>query len=168
METGENFGSFFLFVTLFAVIGEENQLNPFPMKKLFYLLLIAIVLPMSVTQCDVTEITDAPPDPGKTVTLTVSNAGIETRTSIDIEGNVGHVLWSEGDRIIVNGEIFDVVPDANDPTRASVYNVPESGEYYAMYCNPDYPPYSDGTNYYFYFADQILRTVPSRSIRILW
>lgn len=43
---------------------------------------------MSVTQCDVTEITDAPPDPGKTVTLTVSNAGIETRTSIDIEGNV--------------------------------------------------------------------------------
>lgn len=155
METGENFGSFFLFVTLFAVIGEENQLNPFPMKKLFYLLLIAIVLPMSVTQCDVTEITDAPPDPGKTVTLTVSNAGIETRTSIDIEGNVGHVLWSEGDRIIVNGEIFDVVPDANDPTRASVYNVPESGEYYAMYCNPDYPPYSDGTNYYFYFADQI-------------
>lgn len=123
------------------------------MKKLFYLL-SAVVLLMSVVQCDVTEIKDDHQNVEKTVTLTVSSTGLETRTSIDIEGNVGHVLWSEGDRIIINGEIFDVVPDADDPSVATVNNVPESGEYFAMYSNPDYPPYSDGTNYYFYFADQ--------------
>lgn len=123
------------------------------MKKLFYLL-SAILLPMSLVQCDVTELGDDHPQSGKTVTLTVSSAGIGTRTSIEIDGNTGHVLWSEGDCIIVNNEIFEVVPDADDPTLASVYDVPESTEYFAMYVNPDYPPFSDGENYCFFLSDQ--------------
>lgn len=124
------------------------------MKKLFYLF-SAIVLPMTVIQCDVSEPDPEPgPEPGKTVTLTVSSAGLETRTSIDIDGNIGHVLWSEGDCIIINGEVFEVVPDANDPTRATVSNVPESVEYHATYSGLDYPPFSEGDSYYFYLKDQ--------------
>lgn len=124
------------------------------MKKLFYLF-SAIVLPMTVIQCDVSEPDPDPgPETGKTVTLTLSSAGLETRTSIDIDGNIGHVLWSEGDCIIINGEVFEVVPDANDPTRATVSNVPESGEYLATYSGLDYPPFSEGDSYYFYLKDQ--------------
>ena len=95
--------------------------------------LAAVIMAVSV-QCAKEEITpDEPQGSGKTVTLTVRSAGPDTRTWL---GEGGKVMWSDVDRIIINGSYYDVIPDENDPSSATVSGVYESSEYMASY--PDW------------------------------
>ena len=92
--------------------------------------LAAVIMAVSV-QCAKEEITpDEPQGSGKTVTLTVRSAGPDTRTLL---GEGGKVMWTEGDRIRINGSYYNVVPDENDPSSATVTGVYESSEYMASY-----------------------------------
>lgn len=78
------------------------------------------------------------PDPGpapapETVTLTLSAPATRTQLQNDCD-----VVWEAGDRIFISGDggqwsVFDVVPDADNPTRASVYDVPAASVYEALY-----------------------------------
>ena len=97
--------------------------------------LAAVIMAVSV-QCAKEEITpDEPQGSGKTVTLTVRSAGPDTRTLL---GEGGKVMWTEGDRIVINDRYsyYDVIPDENDPSSATVSGVYESSEYMASY--PDW------------------------------
>lgn len=97
------------------------------------LALAAVIMAVSV-QCAKEEITpDEPQGSGKTVTLTVRSAGPDTRTWL---GEGGKVMWTEGDGIRINGSYYNVVPDDNDPSSATVSGVYESSEYMASY--PDW------------------------------
>ena len=92
--------------------------------------LAAVIMAVSV-QCAKEEITpDEPQGSGKTVTLTVRSAGPDTRTWL---GEGGKVMWTEGDVIRINGSYYDVIPDENDPSSATVSGVYESSEYMASY-----------------------------------
>ena len=94
------------------------------------LALAAVIMAVSV-QCAKEEITpDEPQGSGKTVTLTVRSAGSDTRTWL---GEGGKVMWTEGDVIRINGSYYNVVPDENDPSSATVTGVYESSEYMASY-----------------------------------
>lgn len=94
------------------------------------LALAAVIMAVSV-QCAKEEITpDEPQGSGKTVTLTVRSAGPDTKTWL---GEGGKVMWSDVDRIIINGSYYDVIPDENDPSSATVTGVYESSEYMASY-----------------------------------
>ncbi len=95
--------------------------------------LAAVIMAVSV-QCAKEEITpDEPQGSDKTVTLTVRSAGPDTRTWL---GEGGKVMWTEGDVIRINGSYYNVVPDENDPSSATVSGVYESSEYMASY--PDW------------------------------
>lgn len=92
--------------------------------------LAAVIMAVSV-QCAKEEITpDEPQGSDKTVTLTVRSAGPDTRTLL---GEGGKVMWTEGDRIRINSGYYDVIPDENDPSSATVSGVYESSEYMASY-----------------------------------
>lgn len=92
--------------------------------------LAAVIMAVSV-QCAKEEIApDEPQGSGKTVTLTVRSAGPDTKTWL---GEGGKVMWSDVDRIIINGSYYDVIPDENDPSSATVTGVYESSEYMASY-----------------------------------
>lgn len=95
--------------------------------------LAAVIMAVSV-QCAKEEITpDEPQGSGKTVTLTVRSAGPDTKTWL---GEGGKVMWTEGDVIRINGSYYNVIPDENDPSSATVSGVYESSEYMASY--PDW------------------------------
>lgn len=94
------------------------------------LALAAVIMAVSV-QCAKEEITpDEPQGSDKTVTLTVRSAGPDTRTWL---GEGGKVMWADVDRIRINSGYYDVIPDENDPSSATVSGVYESSEYMASY-----------------------------------
>ena len=95
--------------------------------------LAAVIMAVSV-QCAKEEITpDEPQGSDKTVTLTVRSAGPDTKTWL---GEGGKVMWADVDRIRINSGYYDVIPDENDPSSATVSGVYESSEYMASY--PDW------------------------------
>lgn len=98
------------------------------LKAGLYLSLAAIL----TVQCTKNEITDEPgtPTPDGKVTLTVRSEAPFSKTSLEEDGRV---LWSEGDMIIVNGEVYEVVPDAEDPSFATIPDVDAAGSYLAAY-----------------------------------
>ena len=75
------------------------------------------------------------PQVSGTVTLTIKNAE-PTKTYID--GETGKVYWTDGEVIIINGEVYRIVVDETDPTVATVPDVVASGDYFVVY-NNSYP-----------------------------
>ena len=73
----------------------------------------------------------------ETVTITVRSAENHqetgTKTSIVTEGNLGKVIWNEGDVVDINGKRYPVIPDSSDPSVGIVENVAASNEYLAIY-----------------------------------
>ena len=90
-------------------------------------------------QCSQEELAgpENPKNPG-TVTLTIKNAE-PTKTYID--GETGKVYWTDGEVIIINGEVYSIVVDETDPTVATVPDVAASESYFVVYNN--YYPASD-------------------------
>ena len=78
------------------------------------------------------------PQMSGTVTLTIKNAE-PTKTYID--GETGKVYWTDGEVIIINGEVYSIVVDETDPTVATVPDVAASESYFVVYNN--YYPASD-------------------------
>ena len=91
--------------------------------------------PFLLTLCSRTEELrpDTSPSDKKTVTITIRGseaiAGHGTKTTLEEDGGV---IWNEGDRININMESYQVIPDPDDPTKATVEGVMESSEYRAV------------------------------------
>ncbi len=85
------------------------------------------------------------------MTLRLSAPG--TRTSLL---NDKTVLWSEGDKVVINDVTYDVTISADDPGVATVENVTEADEYFAIYVyswtdndSPQYAKVKDGDSFYY-------------------
>lgn len=115
------------------------------------MLLLAAAVTTAV-QCSksVEEPADGPDKPtDKTVTLTVRSASVsQSKTML---GDGGQVFWENGDEINVNGTVYPVIPDADDPTLATIPDVEASGSYLAM--TPGDYMFTEGENLYFYISD---------------
>lgn len=108
------------------------------MKRFLHLLTGICTLALALQAC-----TKSPAEnPGRTddpgndeqnskVTLTLSTP--RTRTTLVSET---YVHWSEEDIVQINGTNLPVIPDPNDPTRATISNVDTAEEYVALY-SPD-------------------------------
>ena len=121
------------------------------MKRHIEILLLA-AFAMTAVQCSMAEIEDNSPDrqepSGKTVTLTVNSSSVGTRTAL---GENGEVLWETGDEIYINGAVYSVTPDADNPTSATIENVLESDEYLAI--SPAGHAFTENSNLYFYISE---------------
>ena len=121
------------------------------MKNMIKMLLLAAAVTTAV-QCSksVEEPADVPDKPtDKTVTLTVRSASVsQSKTML---GDGGQVFWENGDEINVNGTVYPVIPDADDPTLATIPDVVASDSYLAM--TPGYDMFTEGENLYFYISN---------------
>lgn len=121
------------------------------MKNMIKMLLLAAAVTTAV-QCSksVEEPADGPDKPtDKTVTLTVRSASVsQSKTML---GDGGQVFWENGDEINVNGTVYPVIPDADDPTLATIPDVVASDSYLAM--TPGYDMFTEGENLYFYISN---------------
>ena len=105
-------------------------------KHLLYLITSLALLCglVALNSCSRNEVEDLPlpnhgnPNEGETVTLQI--AGIDTRTALE-EG--GRVVWSEEDIVLINNQLYTVLPDPEDPTQATIPNVTASDSYLAYY-----------------------------------
>ena len=70
----------------------------------------------------------APAVGGGTVTLRLSAS--ETKTTLL---NDKTVVWTAGDKILINGDPYEVTVDADDSSKATVEDVVRADEYYAFY-----------------------------------
>ena len=111
-------------------------------------MLLLAALPLAMAQCG--KISEPEPDArpsGNTVTLTVRSAGTESQSKTLLEDDK-RVVWTWEDRVYVNDNEYEVIPDESDPAFGTVPDVMESDEYFAFYTRNF--PVSDGENYYLY------------------
>lgn len=70
-------------------------------------------------------------EPGKTVTLTIHGpSAADTKTYLEDDMKV---YWHETDTIEINGSLYGVTPDLENPSVATVKDVAESDSYLAVY-----------------------------------
>lgn len=100
-------------------------------------LILLAAAPLLLTLCSRTEelLPDTSPSDQKTVTITVRGseaiAGHGTKTTLEEDGRV---IWNEGDRVYINDREYEVIPNPDDPTMATIEGVAESSEYFAIGC----------------------------------
>ncbi len=101
------------------------------MKKIIIPILwaAATLLTVRCTKAELTE-SDGPLD-RETVSLTVRSDIADTKTYLDMES--GAVYWEEGDMVWINGENYSVIPDPDDPTKASIPDVWKADSYLAVF-----------------------------------
>lgn len=93
------------------------------------LLLSGLVTLNSCSYTDLDELS-SPAINGQGETVTLQIAASDTRTALE-EG--GRVIWTDGDRVNINGTDYPVVPDPEDPSLGTIPNVPASDSYLAYY-----------------------------------
>ena len=113
-------------------------------------LIFIALLSFMAAQCSTDEMQPAPDtDPGSgTVNLTLRSAATDTRTSLAGDGSVE---WSPDDNVWVNGQMYFVLPDGNDPTKATVENVASAVDFLASF--PDEPLMRDNGSYGVYIRE---------------
>lgn len=101
------------------------------MKKIIIPILCAAAALLTVrcTKAELTE-SDGPLD-RETVSLTVRSDISDTKTYLDMES--GAVYWEEWDMVWINGETYSVIPDPDDPTKASIPDVWKADSYLAVF-----------------------------------
>lgn len=101
------------------------------MKKYIIPILLAAAAMLTV-QCTKEELTDGTPAvPEETVTITLQGDVTGTKTILDPE--TGAVYWEEGDIVWINGNNYEVIPDPDDPSKATVMDVTKADTYLAVF-----------------------------------
>lgn len=92
-----------------------------------------------------------PSSPEKeTVTLRLSAP--ETKTALK---NDKTVVWTNGDKLVINGNLYEVTVDADDPSKATVEDVTKADEYFAFYVPcPTKPSTGEVNPQYWYFQSE--------------
>ena len=100
--------------------------------KRYIIPILAVLAAMPAVQCTKAELTgDAPEHSGETVTLTIQGDVTDTKTILDPE--TGKVYWEEGNIVWVNGNNYEVIPDPDDPSKATVTDVTKADTYLAVF-----------------------------------
>ncbi len=90
-------------------------------------LTVALALALSCAKDPVENIVPASSEK-ETVTLSLSAPGTKTALKNDKT-----VVWTEGDMLVINGELYEITVDADDSSKATVDGVTKADEYYAFY-----------------------------------
>lgn len=113
-------------------------------------LIFIALLSFMAAQCSTDEMQPDPDtDPGSgTVNLTLRSAATDTRTSLAGDGSVE---WGPDDFVWVNGNSYPVLPDGEDPTKATVENVASAKDFLASF--PDGLWINDNGSYAVYIHE---------------
>ncbi len=113
-------------------------------------LIFIALLSFMAAQCSTDEMQPDPDtDPGSgTVNLTLRSAATDTRTSLAGDGSVE---WGPDDCVWVNGNSYPVLPDGEDPTKATVENVASAKDFLASF--PDGLWINDNGSYAVYIHE---------------
>lgn len=89
----------------------------------------ALTLLFSLISCNKNPIEDI--DSTQEVeTVTIRLSSPDTKTAIE---NDRYVIWTAGDKVLINLDVYDITIDPDDPSVATVENVTKAEEYYALY-----------------------------------
>lgn len=112
-------------------------------------LIFIALLSFMAAQCSTDEMQPEPEEPvSGTVNLTLRSAATDTRTSLAGDGSVE---WGPDDFVWVNGNSYPVLPDGEDPTKATVENVASAKDFLASF--PDGLWINDNGSYAVYIRE---------------
>ena len=89
----------------------------------------ALALPM-VLSCAKEPVENLIPAHPSLETVTLHLSAPETKTSLKDDKTV---VWTNGDKLVINGSSYEVTVDADDPLKATVEGVTKADEYFAFY-----------------------------------
>lgn len=127
--------------------------------------LLALRAMMSVTtlvvvlSCAKEPMENLKPSSPEKETVTLRLSAPETKTALK---NDKTVVWTNGDKLVINSMLYEIKVDADDPSKATVEDVIKADEYFAFYVpcttnsstgevNPQYWYYQDQGVYYHHF-----------------
>lgn len=116
-----------------------------------------------VLSCAKEPVENLKPSSPEKETVTLRLSAPETKTALK---NDKTVVWTNGDKLVINGSLYEVTVDADDPSKATVEGVTKAGEYFAFYVpcpknlstgavNPQYwyAQYQDGSYHHLRILD---------------
>ena len=83
-----------------------------------------------VLSCAKEPVENLKPSSPEKETVTLRLSAPETKTALKDDKTV---VWTNGDKLVINGDLYEVTVDADDPSKATVEGVTKAGEYFAFY-----------------------------------
>lgn len=83
-----------------------------------------------VLSCAKEPVENLKPSSPEKETVTLHLSAPATKTSLQDDKTV---VWTNGDKLVINGSLYEVSVDADDPSKATVEDVTKADEYFAFY-----------------------------------
>lgn len=83
-----------------------------------------------VLSCAKEPVENLKPSSPEKETVTLHLSAPATKTSLQDDKTV---VWTTGDKLVINGRLYEVTVDADDPSKATVEGVTKADEYFAFY-----------------------------------
>lgn len=83
-----------------------------------------------VLSCAKEPVENLKPSSPEKETVTLRLSAPETKTALKDDKTV---VWTNGDKLVINGSLYDVTVDADDSSKATVEDVTKADEYFAFY-----------------------------------
>lgn len=83
-----------------------------------------------VLSCAKEPVENLKPSSPEKETVTLRLSAPETKTALKDDKTV---VWTNGDKLVINGSLYEVSVDAGDPSKATVEDVTKANEYFAFY-----------------------------------
>lgn len=110
-----------------------KNLNTFNMKTLKFLAsraMMSVTTLVVVLSCAKEPVENLKPSSPDKETVTLHLSAPATKTSLKDDKTV---VWTNGDKLVINGSLYEVSVDADDPSKATVEDVTKADEYFAFY-----------------------------------
>ena len=96
-----------------------------------------------VLSCAKEPVENLKPSSPEKETVTLRLSAPETKTALKDDKTV---VWTNGDKLVINGSLYDVTVDADDSSKATVEDVTKADEYFAFYVPCPKNPSTDEVN----------------------
>lgn len=110
-----------------------KNLNTFNMKTLKLLAsraMMSVTTLVVVLSCAKEPVENLKPSSPEKETVTLRLSAPETKTALK---NDKTVVWTNGDKLVINGSVYEVTVDSDDSSKATVEGVTKADEYFAFY-----------------------------------
>mgnify|MGYP004686202923 FL=1 len=105
-----------------------------------------------VLSCAKEPVENLKPSSPEKETVTLRLSAPETKTALNDDKTV---VWTNGDKLVINGSLYDVTVDADDPSKATVAGVTKADEYFAFYVPcPKNPSTGEVNPQYWYVQEE--------------
>ena len=105
-----------------------------------------------VLSCAKEPVENLKPSSPEKETVTLRLSAPETKTALKDDKTV---VWTNGDKLVINGNLYEVTVDADDPSKATVEDVTKADEYFAFYVPcPTKPSTGEVNPQYWYFQSE--------------